>query len=68
VKEILDEQTIYEQGSFRQVRRWYRGRHPELGRLIQPEKTLSGDWETVAEETVIRPTKTFTVSSDGKDE
>ena len=32
--EILDEQVLHEQGSFRRVRRYLRGWHPELGGIL----------------------------------
>lgn len=53
--EIVGEQTVFQQGSFKRVLRWYRGKHPEIGVLQPPWKGLSGDWETVVEEGVILP-------------
>jgi len=53
--EVLDEKVIAQQGSFRRVKRWVRGKHPELGVLLHPGQTLTGDWETVIEKDVIRP-------------
>ena len=50
--EILGEETLYSQGSFRMVRRWVKGRHPHLGPL---HLGLSGDWETVVEVGVVTP-------------
>lgn len=52
--EILGEQIIAEQGSFKKVKRWYRGAHPQLGLLIPPWLGLSGDWETVVVVDVIK--------------
>ncbi len=49
--ELLDEKVIFQKGSFKRVRRWYRGIHPTLGVII---KGLTG-WETVADQDVITP-------------
>lgn len=55
---VLDEHVLYEQGNFRYVRRWLRGRHPHLGPMMVG---WSGDWETVVETGVVRPARTFGV-------
>lgn len=57
--EILDEQTVYQQGSFRKIRRWLRGVHPHLGVIINGLTGL----ETYQELCVVRPTHSFTVLS-----
>ncbi len=58
--EILSEQIISEQGSFKRVKRWVRGRHPHLGSLLWG---LSGGWETVIEMDVITPMGFFKVDN-----
>jgi hypothetical protein len=65
-KEILDEQIIVNQGSFTKVRFWVRGKHLG-GKIITPDKTWSGDWETEFEETQIRPRKTFMINDNLSD-
>ena len=55
--EILDEHILYKNGSYERVRRWFRGRHPKLGVLVQG---YTG-WETIQEYDRIRPMHTFTV-------
>jgi hypothetical protein len=55
--EILSEEILQDHGSMKRVRRYLRGRHPERGKLVQPEKAWSGDWETIEETDVIRPAK-----------
>jgi len=50
-RELLYEQVLEEKGSFKRVRRWWRGWHPDLGKLISG---WQGE-ETVQETTVIRP-------------
>jgi len=62
-KEVLGEQILYRQGSFEKVRLWVRGKHPG-GKIISPDKTWSGDWETEFEETRIKPIKTFIVKDE----
>ncbi len=62
-KEILCEQILFKQGSFEKVRFWVRGRHLG-GKIIAPDKTWSGDWETEFEETRIKPIKTFMVKDE----
>ncbi len=49
--EILDEQVLYSKGCFKMVRRWFKGRHPGLGIIIEG---LTG-WETVVDQEVIVP-------------
>lgn len=47
--EILHEEVLYQQGCFKRVRRWIRGKHPKLGKL-----TLGWTgWETIVETTVV---------------
>lgn len=48
---ILDEHVLYQQGSFKKVRRWIEGWHPHLGLLTWG---ITGK-ETIVEETVIKP-------------
>ena len=62
-KEVLGEQILFKQGSFERAKVWVRGRHLG-GKIISPDKTWSGDWETEFEETRIRPIKTFTVKNE----
>lgn len=62
--EILDEQTIYQQGSFRQIRRWLRGVHPHLGVIINGLTGL----ETYQEMGVIKPILTFIVLGQNESE
>lgn len=55
--QILDERIIEEQGSFKRVRWFIQGHHPELGRL---HFGWSGK-ETIIEKDVITPIKKFEV-------
>ena len=55
--EIVGEQVLYQNGSFRRVRRWIRGWHPELGQLMMG---FTGP-ETVMEVDSIRPMGTYYV-------
>jgi hypothetical protein len=55
--DILDEQVIHKNNSFVRVRRWLRGRHPELGKIIWG---YTG-FETIVETDVIRPSGFFEV-------
>lgn len=57
--EILDEQIIHQCNSFKRVKRWLRGKHPQLGVL---HMGYTG-WETIQEADVITPMMTFTVES-----
>lgn len=59
-KEILDEKVLFKQGSFERVRFWVRGKHLG-GKIISPDKTWSGDWETEFVKDRIKPIKTFIV-------
>jgi hypothetical protein len=43
---VLDEYVEKREGSFVTIVRYLQGKYPELGTLLQPEVTLSGDWET----------------------
>lgn len=58
---ILDEKVIKQYGSYRQVRRYVKGKHPHLGPMMIG---WSGGWETVWDVDVIRPMATFTVAGD----
>lgn len=60
--EILDEQVISQRGCFRQIRRWLRGAHPELGVLVWGLTGL----ETVQETTAIKPLGIFTVLTENE--
>ena len=62
-KEVLGEQILFKQGSFERTKVWVRGKHLG-GKIIAPDKTWSGDWETEFEETRIRPIKTFVVKDE----
>lgn len=55
--EILDEHVLYQNGCFKRVRRWLRGKHPTLGVLHQG---YTG-WETIQEVDVISAMQVFTV-------
>lgn len=55
--EILGEEILSQNGSFRRVRRWVRGIHPELGVIVQG---YTG-WETMIEADVIKPMGVFHV-------
>lgn len=57
--ELLDEQILYQQGSFSRVKRYYRGWHLELGGIFT-NKGLKGQ-ETIVERDAIRPVRTFMV-------
>lgn len=61
MREILSEEILEEHGDFKRVRRWWRGKHPEKGILLHPDQTLTGDWETREEKSVVRPKKQFNV-------
>lgn len=56
--ELLDEELILGRGSFRRVRRWYKGCHPELGGTIV--KGYTG-LETVVVSDVLKPMVEFVV-------
>jgi len=49
--ELLCEQVIEENGSFKRVKRWWRGWHPELGKLCFGWQGK----ETIQEIAVIKP-------------
>ena len=53
---ILGEQVLSEYGFFRRVRRFVKGKHPDLGIL---QVGWSGGWETVWETDVFRPPHTI---------
>lgn len=59
--ELIGEQILRQHGSFKMVRRWYRGRHPHLGILQPPWAGLSGDWETIVEKSVVQPIRVYEV-------
>ena len=61
--DILGEELLEKNGSFERVRIWVRGKHLG-GKIIAPDKTWSGDWETEFEETRIKPIKTFIVKDE----
>jgi hypothetical protein len=58
--EILDEHVLYQKGSYKHVKRWLRGVHPELGLITR--SGITGELETVQEADVIMAMRTFTVS------
>ena len=49
--EVLDEKILFIKGSYKRVRRWIRGIHPNIGVII---KGLTG-WETLIEQDVFIP-------------
>jgi len=49
---ILGEVVVSQNGPYRRVRRYIKGKHPQLGEL---HVGLSKDWETVWEVDVFRP-------------
>jgi hypothetical protein len=53
--QVLGEQILYQQGSFKRVKRYLKGFHPELGKLYEG---LSGK-ETIQEKDIITPVITF---------
>lgn len=55
---ILDEQILYQKGSFKRVRQYLRGWHPELGKLHMGWQGR----ETVVEKEAVAPAATFTVA------
>lgn len=57
---ILGEQVLNESGPYRRVRRYVKGKHPELGPL---QIGWSGGWETVWECDVFHPKQTFEVKA-----
>ena len=57
--EILDEHVLYQNNSFKRVRRWLRGKHPKLGVLSMGG--ITGEWETIQVTDVIMAMGTFTV-------
>jgi len=58
--EIVGEQILYSNGPFRRVRRWVKGKYPNLGRIIYG---FTG-WETEIEMDVIKPVRTFLVAEE----
>ena len=57
--QVLHEEVLTQNGGARRVRRYLLGRHPERGLLVQPEKTWTGEWETIEEKVVITPVGTI---------
>jgi len=55
---ILGEQVLSQHGPYRRVRRYVKGKHPELGPL---QIGWSGGWETVWECDVLHTVHTFEV-------
>lgn len=55
--ELLDEQVISQRGPFERIKRWWRGVHPERGKIVYG---WSG-WETVEEKDRIRPLRIIEV-------
>jgi hypothetical protein len=43
----LGRKIIEERGSIKTVEHYYEGQYPYKGRLVPPEETWSGKWETV---------------------
>lgn len=61
--DILGEDILEKNGSFERVRIWVRGKHLG-GKIISPDKTWSGDWETELVKDRIKPIKTFLVKDE----
>lgn len=61
--EILDEEIVYQSGSFTRIKRWLRGVHPKLGTIV---RGITG-WETLVEKDVIKPANTFYVHEKSDD-
>jgi hypothetical protein len=55
--EILDEQIVHQNNSFVKVKRWIKGRHPEMGKITWG---YTG-FETIVEKDVIKPSGFFEV-------
>lgn len=55
--ELLDEKIIYQNNSFKRVRRWFRGSHPGIGVIINGFTGI----ETLVEQDVIMPMGRFQV-------
>ena len=55
--EMVGEQILYESGSFSHVRRWVKGKHPHLGKILYGHT----GWETEIEMDVIKPLRLFSV-------
>lgn len=56
--EILDEQILAQNGSYRKVKQYLKGWHPDLGKLHMGWQGK----ETIIERDVISPVRTFTVT------
>jgi len=56
-QEMLDEQVVYQKGCLRRIRRWWRGIHPDRGKVVHGLTGL----ETLEETDQILPTRTFIV-------
>lgn len=61
--ELLGEQIIYEKGSLRRVRRYYRGWYPNMGPLSVLTSTGWQGQETIVEMDAVRPVRTFMVEA-----
>ncbi len=61
--DILGEELLEKHGSFERVKIWVRGKHLG-GKIISPDKTWSGDWETEFAKDRIKPIKTFLVKDE----
>jgi hypothetical protein len=60
---ILSEEILSRQGCFVKVKRYLKGRYPELGTLVHPKDSWSESWETIQITTYIIPFKTFFANS-----
>lgn len=56
--QIVSEQIIDQQGSFKRVRRWYEGHHSELGVLTSG---WQGEPQTIREVDIISPVVTVKI-------
>jgi hypothetical protein len=61
--DILGEDILEKQGSFERVKFWVRGKHLG-GKIISPDKSWSGDFETEFVKDRIKPIKTFIVKDE----
>lgn len=55
--EIVGKQIIYQNNSFLRIKRWIKGKHPQLGVITLG---LTG-WETIQEIDIIKPKESFLV-------
>ena len=61
--EMVHEEIIYSNGSFLHVRRWVKGKHPHLGKILYG---FTG-WETEITKSVVKPKHLFVVKEENED-